>query len=88
MPLRIPFLLYFFGCLNLYLQGTVNNDELVPSHRWIHHHYFAMAMSLVGLTWGIEGPDCAKKQVVNFHLFHSSKNVKDLPEILYHSLNS
>ncbi|KAF3789243.1 hypothetical protein EJ110_NYTH18919 [Nymphaea thermarum] len=30
---------------------------------WIYHHYCAMAMALISLTWKIEGePDCGKKQ--------------------------
>ncbi|KAG6425624.1 hypothetical protein SASPL_116067 [Salvia splendens] len=31
--------------------------------RWIKHHYCAMAMALISLTWETErGPDCAQKQ--------------------------
>ncbi|CAL5323187.1 unnamed protein product [Camellia sinensis] len=30
---------------------------------WIKHHYFAMAMALISLTWEIERePDCSQKQ--------------------------
>ncbi|KAF8379861.1 hypothetical protein HHK36_029310 [Tetracentron sinense] len=30
---------------------------------WIYHHYCAMAMALISLTWEIKGqPDCAQKQ--------------------------
>jgi hypothetical protein len=30
---------------------------------WLYHHYFAMAMSLVSLTWEIKGqPNCVQKQ--------------------------
>ncbi|KAG1354526.1 transmembrane protein [Cocos nucifera] len=33
------------------------------SFRWIYHHYCAMLMALVSLTWDIKGqPDCAYKQ--------------------------
>lgn len=33
--------------------------------RWIYHHYFAMAMALISLTWEIErDPDCSQKQVM------------------------
>lgn len=32
--------------------------------RWIYHHYLAMLMALVSLTWEIKGqPDCSSKQV-------------------------
>ncbi|WRX18131.1 Ion channel TACAN/TMEM120B - like 1 [Theobroma cacao] len=37
-------------------------DELVHS-MWIYHHYCAMVMALVSLTWEIKGqPNCAQKQ--------------------------
>ncbi|CDP04959.1 unnamed protein product [Coffea canephora] len=39
----------------------VNGSDIRPW--WIYHHYFAMAMALISLTWEIErGPDCAQKQ--------------------------
>ncbi|XAR71551.1 hypothetical protein NMG60_11017886 [Bertholletia excelsa] len=39
----------------------VNGSDIRPW--WIYHHYFAMAMALISLTWEIErGPDCLKKQ--------------------------
>ncbi|XP_073131412.1 uncharacterized protein [Henckelia pumila] len=39
----------------------VNGSDIRPW--WIKHHYCAMAMALISLTWGIEkGPDCAQKQ--------------------------
>ncbi|XP_047321478.1 transmembrane protein 120 homolog [Impatiens glandulifera] len=39
----------------------VNGSDIRPW--WIYHHYFAMAMSLISLTWEIDrGPDCAHKQ--------------------------
>ncbi|KAI3764946.1 hypothetical protein L2E82_14964 [Cichorium intybus] len=39
----------------------VNGSDIRPW--WIYHHYFAMAMALVSLTWEIERqPDCAQKQ--------------------------
>ncbi|KAE9589302.1 hypothetical protein Lalb_Chr21g0307571 [Lupinus albus] len=39
----------------------VNGSDIRPW--WIYHHYFAMLMALVSLTWEIKGqPDCAKKQ--------------------------
>ncbi|XP_057800670.1 uncharacterized protein LOC131016102 [Salvia miltiorrhiza] len=40
----------------------VNGSDIRPW--WIYHHYFAMAMALISLTWEIDqGPDCAKKQI-------------------------
>ncbi|CAI9774223.1 unnamed protein product [Fraxinus pennsylvanica] len=39
----------------------VNGSDIRPW--WIKHHYCAMAMALISLTWEIErGSDCAKKQ--------------------------
>lgn len=39
-----------------------NGSDIRPW--WVYHHYLAMAMALVSLTWGIQGhPDCARKQV-------------------------
>ncbi|KAL7605699.1 hypothetical protein Lser_V15G16381 [Lactuca serriola] len=39
----------------------VNGSDIRPW--WIYHHYFAMAMALISLTWEIERqPDCAQKQ--------------------------
>ncbi|XP_071705824.1 uncharacterized protein [Rutidosis leptorrhynchoides] len=39
----------------------VNGSDIRPW--WIYHHYCAMAMALISLTWEIERqPDCAKKQ--------------------------
>ncbi|XP_057479324.1 uncharacterized protein LOC130766683 isoform X1 [Actinidia eriantha] len=39
----------------------VNGSGIRPW--WIYHHYFAMAMALISLTWEIERePDCAQKQ--------------------------
>ncbi|CAA3001491.1 transmembrane 120 homolog [Olea europaea subsp. europaea] len=39
----------------------VNGSHIWPW--WIKHHYFAMAMALISLTWEIEkGPDCSQKQ--------------------------
>lgn len=43
--------------------------------RWIRHHYCAMIMALISLTWDIErGPDCAQKQVI-YALSHSFPHV-------------
>ncbi|XP_057735929.1 uncharacterized protein LOC130951293 [Arachis stenosperma] len=39
----------------------VNGSDIRPW--WIYHHYIAMLMALVSLTWEIKGqPDCAKTQ--------------------------
>ncbi|XP_010276209.1 PREDICTED: transmembrane protein 120 homolog [Nelumbo nucifera] len=39
----------------------VNGSDIRPW--WIYHHYCAMAMALISLTWEIKGqPDCAEKQ--------------------------
>ncbi|KAJ6797704.1 transmembrane protein 120-like protein [Iris pallida] len=39
----------------------VNGSDIRPW--WIYHHYCAMLMALVSLTWEINGqPDCAHKQ--------------------------
>ncbi|KAL6629694.1 hypothetical protein ACP70R_029459 [Stipagrostis hirtigluma subsp. patula] len=39
----------------------VNGSEIRPW--WIYHHYLAMIMALVSLTWEIKGqPDCSSKQ--------------------------
>ncbi|GJR59109.1 transmembrane protein 120 [Tanacetum coccineum] len=39
----------------------VNGSDIRPW--WIYHHYCAMAMALISLTWEIERqPDCAQKQ--------------------------
>lgn len=45
------------------------NIEMVY-FRWIYHHYCAMVMALMSLTWEIKGqPDCATKQVCANLLF-------------------
>ncbi|KAK1422715.1 hypothetical protein QVD17_18001 [Tagetes erecta] len=39
----------------------VNGSDIRPW--WIYHHYFAMLMALISLTWEIEKqPDCSQKQ--------------------------
>ncbi|XP_024385130.2 uncharacterized protein, partial [Physcomitrium patens] len=39
----------------------VNGSDIRPW--WVYHHYLAMAMALVGLTWGIQSHrDCSRKQ--------------------------
>ncbi|PKI69491.1 hypothetical protein CRG98_010124 [Punica granatum] len=38
----------------------VNGSDIRPW--WIYHHYSAMIMALVSLTWEIKGPHCARKQ--------------------------
>ncbi|GAA0149863.1 hypothetical protein LIER_08935 [Lithospermum erythrorhizon] len=40
----------------------VNGSDIRPW--WIYHHYCAMAMALISLTWEIEkAPDCSQKQL-------------------------
>ncbi|XP_052165095.1 uncharacterized protein LOC127782070 isoform X1 [Oryza glaberrima] len=47
----------------------VNGSDIRPW--WMCHHYCAMLMSLISLTWEIKGqPDCSRKQVCNFFSFH------------------
>lgn len=44
-------------------------SSLICFCRWLYHHYFAMAMSLVSLTWEIKGqPNCVQKQVLGINL--------------------
>ncbi|KAI8004020.1 hypothetical protein LOK49_LG08G02246 [Camellia lanceoleosa] len=44
------------------LPGYLNSGHLCY-YRWICHHYLAMAMAFISLTWEIEKePDCAQKQ--------------------------
>lgn len=38
----------------------INGSDIRPW--WIYHHYLAILMAMVSLTWGIEGPSCRKKQ--------------------------
>ncbi|OVA09401.1 TMPIT-like [Macleaya cordata] len=46
----------------------VNGSDIRPW--WIYHHYCAMMMALVSLTWEIKGqPDCAHKQQRGVQLF-------------------
>eukprot|EP00850_Spirogloea_muscicola_P022199 SM000282S10602 [mRNA] locus=s282:30324:33227:+ [translate_table: standard] len=54
--------LLFFYC-SLALRENIlriNGSDIRPW--WIQHHYFAMLTALISLTWGIEGPDCERKQ--------------------------
>lgn len=54
-------LLYFYTSLALRENILrINGSDIRPW--WIQHHYYAMFMSIVSLTWGIEGPDCERKQ--------------------------
>ncbi|XP_075486016.1 uncharacterized protein LOC142525586 isoform X1 [Primulina tabacum] len=64
----LPVQLYQAWLLYLYTGLTlrenilrVNGSGIRPW--WIKHHYYAMAMALISLTWEIErGPDCSQKQ--------------------------
>ncbi|CAM6092749.1 unnamed protein product [Calypogeia fissa] len=55
-------LLYFYTSLALRENILkVNGSDIRPW--WVYHHYCAMAMALVSLTWGLQGhPGCIKKQ--------------------------
>lgn len=54
-------LLFFYTSLALRENILrVNGSDIRPW--WIQHHYFAMFMALISLTWSIEGADCASKQ--------------------------
>eukprot|EP00271_Cylindrocystis_brebissonii_P014543 TRINITY_DN35904_c0_g1_i1.p1 TRINITY_DN35904_c0_g1~~TRINITY_DN35904_c0_g1_i1.p1 ORF type:complete len:402 (+),score=97.52 TRINITY_DN35904_c0_g1_i1:166-1371(+) len=54
-------LLFFYASLAMRENVLrINGSDIRPW--WIQHHYYAMLMSLVSLTRGIEGADCAKKQ--------------------------
>lgn len=56
--------------------------------RWIYHHYLAMVMALISLTWEIKGqPDCSNKQVHALFFFswrkHCSRHhLAALPNLL------
>eukprot|EP00898_Chlorokybus_atmophyticus_P007067 jgi/Chlat1/7361/Chrsp59S06978 len=56
------FLLYFYTALALRENVLAANGSNIRPW-WIIHHYCAMAMALTTLTWQIDGPDCAEKQV-------------------------
>uniref|UniRef100_A0A2C9WIY2 TMPIT-like protein n=1 Tax=Manihot esculenta TaxID=3983 RepID=A0A2C9WIY2_MANES len=44
-----------------------NGSDIRPW--WIYHHYCAMIMALVSLTWEIKGqPNCVQKQVTIFYI--------------------
>lgn len=59
---------------------SVQKITILCCYRWIYHHYCAMIMAVVSLTWEIKGqPDCANKQVsvlslstINFSLLMAS----------------
>ncbi|KAL1222152.1 hypothetical protein V5N11_011031 [Cardamine amara subsp. amara] len=63
-----PVQLYEAWLLFLYA-GLVMRENILRANGsdirswWLYHHYFAMAMALVSLTWGIKGqPNCVEKQ--------------------------
>ncbi|EPS68106.1 hypothetical protein M569_06669, partial [Genlisea aurea] len=64
LPVQLyqAWLLYLYTCLALRENILrVNGSDIRPW--WIKHHYGAMAMALISLTWDIErGPDCPLKQ--------------------------
>jgi hypothetical protein len=55
-------LLFFYTSLALRENILrVNGSDIRPW--WVYHHYCAMLMALVSLTWGIQGhPSCTHKQ--------------------------
>ncbi|KAL3653776.1 hypothetical protein CASFOL_003457 [Castilleja foliolosa] len=70
MDVYLPYQFNFTRAWLLYLYSglalrenilRVNGSDIRPW--WIKHHYCAMAMALISLTWEIErGPDCSQKQ--------------------------
>ena len=63
------------------MKSKHRDHNFMITFRWIYHHYCAMLMALISLTWEIKGqPDCASKQVAfsflsfdfSFILIHSS----------------
>ncbi|XP_047329029.1 transmembrane protein 120 homolog [Impatiens glandulifera] len=60
--LYLVWLLFLYTCLALRENILrVNGSDIRPW--WIYHHYFAMATSVISLTWEIERePRCAHKQ--------------------------
>ncbi|CAK9876332.1 unnamed protein product [Sphagnum jensenii] len=64
LPVQVyqAWLLFFYTSLALRENILrVNGSDIRPW--WVYHHYCAMAMALVSLTWGIQGhPSCIHKQ--------------------------
>lgn len=64
LPVQLyqAWLLFLYTCLALRENILrVNGSDIRPW--WIYHHYCAMLMALVSLTWEIKGqPDCVQKQ--------------------------
>ncbi|CAK9230290.1 unnamed protein product [Sphagnum jensenii] len=64
LPVQIyqSWLLFFYTSLALRENILrVNGSDIRPW--WVYHHYCAMLMALVSLTWGIQGhPSCTRKQ--------------------------
>jgi hypothetical protein len=65
LPVQVyqAWLLFFYTSLALRENILrVNGSDIRPW--WVYHHYCAMVMALVSLTWGIQGhPLCIRKQV-------------------------
>uniref|UniRef100_A0A7I4EIR6 TMPIT-like protein n=1 Tax=Physcomitrium patens TaxID=3218 RepID=A0A7I4EIR6_PHYPA len=65
LPVQVyqAWLLFFYTSLALRENILrVNGSDIRPW--WVYHHYCAMVMALVSLTWGIQGhPSCIRKQV-------------------------
>ncbi|KAH9560190.1 hypothetical protein CY35_06G093900 [Sphagnum magellanicum] len=64
LPVQVyqSWLLFFYTSLALRENILrVNGSDIRPW--WVYHHYCAMLMALVSLTWGIQGhPSCTHKQ--------------------------
>jgi hypothetical protein len=64
LPVQVyqAWLLFFYTSLALRENILrVNGSDIRPW--WVYHHYCAMVMALVSLTWGIQGhPSCIRKQ--------------------------
>jgi len=64
LPVQVyqAWLLFFYTSLALRENILrVNGSDIRPW--WVYHHYCAMVMALVSLTWGIQGhPLCVRKQ--------------------------
>ncbi|BBM98578.1 transmembrane protein 120 [Marchantia polymorpha subsp. ruderalis] len=64
LPVQLyqAWLLFFYTSLALRENILrVNGSDIRPW--WVYHHYCAMVMALVSLTWGLQGhPSCIRKQ--------------------------
>ncbi|KAL2652114.1 hypothetical protein R1flu_020242 [Riccia fluitans] len=65
LQLYQAWLLFFYTSLALRENILrVNGSDIRPW--WVYHHYCAMVMALISLTWGLQGhPSCIRKQQGN-----------------------